>query len=37
MDLMGFDGFLHRASTCFKKKPKIYKNMAKKCQVLGGP
>ena len=27
MDLMGFDGFLHRASTCFKKKNK---NMAKK-------
>ena len=24
MDLMGFDGFLHRASTCFKKKPKIW-------------
>ena len=25
MDLMGFDGFLHRASTCFKKKQKYGK------------
>ena len=23
-DLKGFDGFLHRASTCFKKNPKTY-------------
>ena len=27
-DLMGFDGFLHRASTCFKKNQKNAKQMS---------